>query len=120
MEIIALPMTPFMTNCYVVRHGGEALIVDPGEFPRELADAIKGYTVRTVVNTHCHCDHCGGNGEVLEQTGAELICHENELPLLRAVPLLKRWAETSYVVRTSVSSLGVEFGQQEILRCGSG
>jgi len=86
VEIIALPMTPFVTNCYVVREGGEALIVDPGEFPQELADAIEGYTVKTVVNTHCHCDHCGGNGEVLKRTGAELVCHEDELPLLRAVP----------------------------------
>ncbi|MFA6241752.1 MAG: MBL fold metallo-hydrolase [Candidatus Hydrogenedentales bacterium] len=86
MDIIALPMTPFVTNCFVVREGGEALIVDPGEFPPELADAIEGYTVKTIVNTHCHCDHCGGNAEALKQTGAELVCHENELPLLRAVP----------------------------------
>ncbi len=85
MDIIALPMTPFVTNCYVLREGDAALIVDPGDMTPELLDAIDGYTVKTVVNTHCHCDHCGGNAAVLEHTGAELVCHEAELPLLRSL-----------------------------------
>lgn len=86
MDILCFPMTPFVTNCYVVRDGGEALVIDPGEVTPELLDAIEGYTVKTVVNTHCHCDHCGGNAEILEKTGAELVCHEDELGWLRALP----------------------------------
>ena len=83
MDIITLPMTPFVTNCFVLRDAGEALIVDPGDVTPELLEAIDGYAVHTVVNTHCHCDHCGGNAEILKRTGAELICHKDELPLLR-------------------------------------
>ncbi|GMU91850.1 MAG: MBL fold hydrolase [Candidatus Hydrogenedentota bacterium] len=83
MDIIALPMTPFVTNCFVLRDADEALIVDPGDVTPELLEAIDGFTVRTVVNTHCHCDHCGGNAEILKRTGAELICHKDEVPLLR-------------------------------------
>lgn len=83
MDIIALPMTPFVTNCFVLRDADEALIVDPGDVTPELLEAIDGFTVRTVVNTHCHCDHCGGNAEILKRTGAELICHQDEVPLLR-------------------------------------
>lgn len=83
MDIITLPMTPFVTNCFVLRDAGEALIVDPGDVTPELLEAIDGFTVRTVVNTHCHCDHCGGNAEILKRTGAELICHKDEVPLLR-------------------------------------
>lgn len=86
MDILCFPMTPFVTNCYVVRDGGEALVIDPGDVTPELLDAIEGYTVKTVVNTHCHCDHCGGNAEILEKTGAELVCHEDELGWLRALP----------------------------------
>ena len=86
MEILSFPMTPFVTNCFVVRDGGEALVIDPGDVTQELLDAIDGFSVKTVVNTHCHCDHCGGNAELLKITGAELICHENEIPLLRALP----------------------------------
>lgn len=85
MDIIPLPMTPFVTNCYVLRDGNAALIVDPGDVTPELLEAIEGYTVKTVVNTHCHCDHCGGNAEILDRTGAELVCHKAELPLLRAL-----------------------------------
>ena len=86
MDIVALPMTPFVTNCFVLRSGPEALVVDPGEGAPELFDAIERYTVKTVVNTHCHCDHCGGNAEVLRRTGAELVCHEAELPFLHSLP----------------------------------
>ena len=86
MEILSFALTPFVTNCYVVRDGGEALVIDPGEVTPELLDAINGYTVKTIVNTHCHCDHCGGNAELLKATGAELVCHKDELPLLRALP----------------------------------
>jgi hydroxyacylglutathione hydrolase len=78
-------MTPFVENCFVIRNGAEALVIDPGEASPELLDAIRGYTVRTVVNTHGHCDHCGGNAELLRQTGAELVCHRDDLPLLRMV-----------------------------------
>lgn len=86
MEILCFPLTPFVSNCYVVRDGGEALVVDPGDVTPELLRAIEGYTVKTVVNTHCHCDHCGGNAEMVKKTGAELICNEKELSLLRALP----------------------------------
>lgn len=86
MEILCFPLTPFVSNCYVVRDGGEALVIDPGDVTPELLRAIEGYTVKTVVNTHCHCDHCGGNAEILKKTGAELICNEKELGLLRALP----------------------------------
>lgn len=86
MDILTLPMTPFVTNCFVVRDANEALIIDPGDVTEELLRAIKDYTVKTVVNTHCHCDHCGGNAEIIKRTGAELVCHEAELPLLRALP----------------------------------
>ncbi|MCC6698908.1 MAG: MBL fold metallo-hydrolase [Candidatus Hydrogenedentes bacterium] len=78
-------MTPFVTNCFILRDQGSALIVDPGDVTDGLVDAIEGYTVDTVVNTHCHCDHCGGNAAVLERTGARLLCHAADLPLLHAL-----------------------------------
>jgi glyoxylase-like metal-dependent hydrolase (beta-lactamase superfamily II) len=78
-------MTPFVENCFVLREKDEALVIDPGEVNLELLKAIEGYTVRTVVNTHCHCDHCGGNAEVIRRTGAQLACHRDDLPLLRVI-----------------------------------
>ena len=85
MEILCIPMTPFVENCYVLRDGVEALVVDPGDVTPELLAAIEGYTVTAIVNTHAHCDHCGGNAALVLRTGAELLCHRNDLPLLRSL-----------------------------------
>ena len=85
MEILSFPVTPFMTNCFVLKADNEALVVDPGEATPALLDSIEGCAVRLIVNTHCHCDHCGGNRALVEKTGADLLCHEAELPLLRGL-----------------------------------
>jgi len=85
MEIYTFALTPFVTNCYVIRDGEEALIIDPGEESPDLKACIHGWTVKTIVNTHCHIDHCGGNAGMLAHTGAELILHEDELPLLHNI-----------------------------------
>ncbi len=85
MEILTFLVTPFATNCYVVKDEGEALVVDPGEATPALLASLDGCTVRAIVNTHGHCDHCGGNGALKEHTGAELLCHEADLLLLRAL-----------------------------------
>ncbi len=85
MEILSYPVTPFMVNCYVLRDGGEAVVVDPGEATPAVLKAIAGYRVRSIVNTHGHCDHCGGNAAVVASTGAELLIHKADLPLLEHI-----------------------------------
>lgn len=85
MEVLTYALTPMATNCYVVRDAGEALVIDPGEAARPLLEALEGYRVRAVVNTHGHCDHCGGNAMLLQRTGTELLGHEADLPLLRSI-----------------------------------
>lgn len=83
MDILSFEMTPFAMNGYVIRDDGEALVIDPGEAHPALLRALDGYMVTAIVNTHCHCDHCGGNAELIQHTGAPLWCHEADLPLLR-------------------------------------
>ena len=85
MEILRFEMTPFITNCFVVRDGNEALVVDPGEGTDELRDALAGHDVVGLVNTHGHCDHCGGNASVSEWTSLSPQIHPDDLPLLRAI-----------------------------------
>lgn len=50
----------------VVRSGASCLVVDPGYFPRELADLAglvpKGAKVEAVLFTHSHWDHVVGHG----------------------------------------------------------
>lgn len=85
MEILTFPVTPFFVNCYVVQSGGEAVVIDPGDVTRDLSHALNNTSVRLIVNTHCHCDHCGGNAALMRDTHAPLAIHEDELPLLRAM-----------------------------------
>ena len=85
MQIAMFTVTPFFENCYVLTHGGETIVVDPGEASPELKAAIAGANVTMIFNTHCHCDHSGGNAELMALTGAPLVCHEADLPLLRTI-----------------------------------
>lgn len=85
MEILTFPLTPFVVNCFVIKDGGEALVIDPGDVSQLLFRSLDGMTVHTIVNTHGHCDHCGGNAEMIRRTGAQLIIHSADLPLLQAI-----------------------------------
>lgn len=85
MEILTFEMTPFMENCYVLKDQGEAIIVDPGEGTAELKAAVGDCKVIMIFNTHCHIDHAGGNAEMVRATGAPLVCHADDLPMLRGL-----------------------------------
>ena len=55
---------------------GEALAVDPLDHEKCLGAAKdKGWEITQVLNTHEHHDHTGGNGAVIQATGAKLLAH---------------------------------------------
>ena len=55
---------------------GEALAVDPLEHEKCLATAKRhGWDIVTILNTHEHGDHTGGNEPMLAATGAKLLAH---------------------------------------------
>lgn len=90
VEIASFALTPFFTNCYVLKDNDEAIVIDPGEAAPELTAALNGAKVTMIFNTHCHCDHCGGNAGMVRLTGAPLVCHEDELPLLQSLEMQGR------------------------------
>jgi glyoxylase-like metal-dependent hydrolase (beta-lactamase superfamily II) len=82
-----LSVGPLQVNCFVVacQRTREAMVIDPGEDgPRilQLAES-NGYQVKKIVNTHGHFDHIGANQPVKDATGAVLMMHEADLPLLQ-------------------------------------
>lgn len=85
LEILSFVTTPFVENCFVIKDGGEALVIDPGEATPEVLQAIEGSSVKTLVNTHTHIDHVGGNAVIKERTGAELVCHRDAAEMLETV-----------------------------------
>ncbi len=83
MEIKRFELTPFIMNCFVVKDGGEAIVIDPGEaHPKLIADVADDKVVM-ILDTHAHIDHVGGNTGLVEATGAPLLIHEADLPLLQ-------------------------------------
>lgn len=57
---------------------GEALAVDPLDHRKCLERAkSQGWDITQVLNTHEHGDHIGGNGPIIEATGARLLAHHN-------------------------------------------
>jgi len=57
---------------------GEALAIDPLDHEKCLSRAReRGWDITQIVNTHEHGDHTGGNGPMIEATGAKLLAHQN-------------------------------------------
>ena len=55
---------------------GEALAVDPLDHKKCLAAAKRhDWNIVKVLNTHEHGDHIGGNAQMVEATGAQLLAH---------------------------------------------
>jgi len=82
-----LSVGPLQVNCFVVSCSktGEAMIVDPGEEGERILYLTEkeGLNICKVVNTHGHFDHIGANRKVVEISGAELMIHAEDLPLLQ-------------------------------------
>lgn len=85
MKILTFELTPFYENTFVLRDAGEAIVIDPGEADPALLASLSDCSVKAIINTHCHIDHCGGNAELVRRTNAPLLIHRNELPVLHSL-----------------------------------
>ena len=90
MIIKMLTLGTLYTNCYVVgcAETKEALIIDPGFEEKKEAERIlkevnqHNLRVKYIVNTHGHPDHIGGNRIIKKETGALILIHEYDAPML--------------------------------------
>lgn len=66
----------------------EAIAIDPLDHDLCLQVAADlGWLIKTVANTHHHHDHIGGNGPVIDATGARLVAHAEAMD---AIPNVDR------------------------------
>jgi len=81
-----LPVGPIMANCFILgcEETKKAAVIDPGDETDKILQALAedGLPVEQIINTHCHFDHAGGNKKMKDATGAPLVLHSLELPVL--------------------------------------
>jgi glyoxylase-like metal-dependent hydrolase (beta-lactamase superfamily II) len=91
MIVKMLTLGALDTNCYVIwdEKSEDAMVIDPAfstenEGVRTVLRLIqtRNLSIRFIVNTHGHADHTCGNGIVKKATGAPILIHELDAPLL--------------------------------------
>ena len=90
IDVRMFTVGPVQENCFIVRAGdGEhAVIIDPGDEPARLLEAIDALgitTVDAILLTHTHFDHIGAVAPVAAATGAPVYCPELETHVLANV-----------------------------------
>ncbi len=85
MEVICKPVGPVQANCYIVLNDeNHALVIDPGDEGKMIADLIKGLgaKVDAVVLTHAHFDHIGAVDDLVKEFGVDVYVNEQEFDFL--------------------------------------
>ena len=74
MDILAFPLGPLETNCYLAMAGTASRAVDPGGNPGVVLEQIekRGLTLEAICLTHLHCDHLYGVAALARATGAKV------------------------------------------------
>jgi glyoxylase-like metal-dependent hydrolase (beta-lactamase superfamily II) len=87
VEIHTLVVGKLQTNCYILKSGSEAIIVDPGDEPERILRFIKDIraTPARIVATHTHFDHVLGVDGVRKATKALFMIHRDDLPMLESM-----------------------------------
>jgi glyoxylase-like metal-dependent hydrolase (beta-lactamase superfamily II) len=88
--IETLPVGPLQCNCSILGDpdSGEAVVIDPGDEPERILEALASLRLKPValLHTHAHFDHIGGTRGVRESTGAAIRLHAADFPLYEALP----------------------------------
>jgi hydroxyacylglutathione hydrolase len=97
LDVRSFTVGPVAENSYVVRANssagtqagglGQALLIDPGDEPERLQQAIDelGVQIEAILITHCHFDHIGAVAPLARHTGAPVYCPQLERPVLADV-----------------------------------
>jgi glyoxylase-like metal-dependent hydrolase (beta-lactamase superfamily II) len=84
--IKALEVGPIMANCYILgcEDTKEAVVIDPGDDSDQILMALAKLElkVKYIINTHGHFDHVGANKSMKRATGAPIMIHEGDAPML--------------------------------------
>ena len=91
----SFPVGPLRCNCTLLANLEtlDAIVVDPGD---EIADILARLsrhhlTLRQIIVTHAHIDHIGGAAQLKRITGAPVLFHQADLPILAMLEMQAGW-----------------------------
>ncbi len=86
MIVKMLVVGPIQANCYILgcERTRQAAVIDPGGDVDKILMALAKDNLRCVyiINTHGHFDHSAENKRLKEVTGAQLIIHRADAPMI--------------------------------------
>lgn len=86
MIVKVLVVGPIGANCIILgcEKTRKAVVVDPGDEGDRILGALaqEKLTVEHIINTHGHFDHVGANKRLKEATGADILIHTEDAPML--------------------------------------
>lgn len=86
MIIKTLAVGPIQANCHILgcEETLDAAVIDPGDEPDRILHSLaeSSLTAKLIINTHGHFDHVGANKRLKEVTGAPILIHSLDAPML--------------------------------------
>jgi glyoxylase-like metal-dependent hydrolase (beta-lactamase superfamily II) len=86
MILKMLVVGPIQSNCYIVgcERTKEAAVIDPGGDADRILITLAKDNLRClyIINTHGHFDHSADNKRLKEVTGAQLLIHPADAPMI--------------------------------------
>ena len=96
MQLDVIPAGPIETNAYLLSAPGrgEALLIDaPGEVWADVKPLLaeRGCRLAELWITHGHWDHMQGAAEVVRASGAKVLAHADDRPLIETPEIMERF-----------------------------
>jgi len=85
-ELYTVKLIRTCSNCYILvdAQSREAAVIDPGCNAGQILQELEQANARAsyIIDTHGHWDHIGANLELAEKTGAQILIHRLDQPML--------------------------------------
>ena len=84
MKLETIIVGALSTNCYLLKDGQSAIVIDPGAEGLRIYEHLKDYKVEGILLTHGHMDHIEGIPYLAGQFKCPIYLHKDELGYIKS------------------------------------